>query len=103
MGHVADIYQSTPHDDSGSYHGGDSEVNTTGLAAGVLHQPQRGIKTRSGTSSKGAAHRLAVAKRPPAGLNLEPARLEVAGGVPRNLSSKPATSRPQRILGLQRK
>jgi hypothetical protein len=93
MGHVADVYQSTPHDDSGSYDGGDSEVKTTRLASGALRRPRRGIKTRSGTSSEGAARRLTTARRPPAGLNLEPACLEAAGGVPRGLSSKPATSR----------
>jgi hypothetical protein len=87
MGHVADVYQSTPHDDSGSYDGGDSEVKTTRLATGALHRPQRGIKTRSGTSSQGVAHRLAAARRPPAGLNPEPACLEMAGGVPRYSAS----------------
>jgi hypothetical protein len=64
--------------------------------AGALCRPQRGIRTRSSTSSEGAAHRLAIAKQPPAGLDLEPARLEMAGGVPRNLTSKPVTSRPDR-------
>jgi hypothetical protein len=29
-----------------------------------------------------------------AGLSLEPVRLEMAGGIPRNLASKPAISRP---------
>jgi hypothetical protein len=33
---------------------------------------------------------------PPAGLSLEPVRLEMAGGVPRDLASKPATSRPDK-------
>jgi hypothetical protein len=32
-------------------------------------------------------------KRPPAGLDLEPARLDTAGGVPRDLAWRPATSR----------
>jgi hypothetical protein len=95
MEHVADVCQSTPHDDSGSYDGGDSEVKMTRLATGALCLPQRGSKTRSGTSSKEAAHRLAVAGlRPLAGLSLEPVRLETAGGIPRDLASKPATSRP---------
>jgi hypothetical protein len=39
-------------------------------------------------------YRHAAAEQPPAGSNLEPARLETAGGVPCNLASKPATSRP---------
>jgi hypothetical protein len=43
-----------------------------------------------------ARDRQAAARRPPAGLNLEPACLEAAGGVPRDLSSKPATSRPSK-------
>jgi hypothetical protein len=93
MGHVADVYQSTPHDDLGSYDGGDNEVEMTRLATGALHQPQRGIKARSGTGSEEAARRLATVKRPPAGLDLEPARLETAGGVPRDLDRRPATSR----------
>jgi hypothetical protein len=94
MGHDADVCQSAPHDDWGSYDGGDSEVKTTRPAIGALRRSWRGIKTRSATSSEGAACRLVTTRRPPAGLNLEPARLEAAGGVPRNLSSKPATSRP---------
>jgi hypothetical protein len=96
MGHVADICRSAPHDDSGSYDGGDSEVKMIRLATGALRRPQRGVKTQSGTSSEGAAHRLTSAEQPPAGLNLEPARLETAGGVPHNLTSKLATSRPDR-------
>jgi hypothetical protein len=63
MGHVADVCQSTSHDDSGSYDGGDSEVKMTRLATGALRRSQRGSKTRSGTSSEEAAHRLAVANR----------------------------------------
>jgi hypothetical protein len=63
---------------------------------GALRRMQRGIKTRNATSSKGAAHRLATAGQLPAGLDLEPARLEMAGGVSRNLTSKPATSRPDK-------
>jgi hypothetical protein len=34
MGHVADVCQSTSHDDSGSYDGGDSEVKVTGRDVG---------------------------------------------------------------------
>jgi hypothetical protein len=63
MGHVADVYQSTSHDDSGSYDGGDSEVKTTRLATGALRRPQHGSKTQSGTISKGVARRLAAASR----------------------------------------
>jgi hypothetical protein len=96
MGHDADIYQSALYDDLGSYDGGDSEVKMTRLATDALRRPQRGIKTRSGTSSKGAASWLATAKQPPVGSNLEPAHLETARGVPRNLASKPATSRPDK-------
>jgi hypothetical protein len=66
------------------------------IATGALRRPQHGVKTRSGTSSEGAAHQLATAEQPPAGLNLEPAHLETAGGVPCDLTSKPATSRPDR-------
>jgi hypothetical protein len=63
MGHVADVCQPTSHDDSGSYGGGDSEVKMTRLATGALCRPPRGNKTRSGTSSKEAARRLAAASR----------------------------------------
>jgi hypothetical protein len=63
MGHVADVCQSTPHDDSGSYDGGDSEVKMTRLATGALPRPQRRSKTRSSTSSKEAAHWLAAVGR----------------------------------------
>jgi hypothetical protein len=63
MGHVADICQSTPHDDFGSYDGGDSEVKMTRLATGALRRPPRGSKTQSGASSKEAARQLAAASR----------------------------------------
>jgi hypothetical protein len=95
MGHVADVCQPVPHDDSGSYDGGDFKVKMTRLVTGALHRP-RGIKTQNGTSSEGAAYRLATAEQLPAGLDLEPARLETAGGVPRDLTSKPATSGPDK-------
>jgi hypothetical protein len=94
MGHVADVYQSAPHDDSGSYDGGDSKVKMTRLDTGALRWPQRGIKARSSTSSKEATYRHAAAEQPPAGWDLEPTRLETVGGVPRHLASRPATSRP---------
>jgi hypothetical protein len=45
MGRVADVYQSAPHDDSGSYDDGDSKVKMTRPATGALRRPQRGIKT----------------------------------------------------------
>jgi hypothetical protein len=38
--------------------------------------------------------RLATARQPSAGSDPEPARLETTEGVPRDLASKPATSRP---------
>jgi hypothetical protein len=87
-----DVYQSAPHDDSGSYDSGDSKVKMIRLVTGALH----GNQTRSGTSSKGAALRLATARQPLVGSGLEPARLETAGGVPRDLASKLATSRPDK-------
>jgi hypothetical protein len=93
MGHIADVYWSAPHDDSGSYDGDDSEVKMTRLATGALRRPRRGIKTRSDTSSKGAVYRLATARWPPAGLDLEPAHLKTTGGVPHDSALKPATSR----------
>jgi hypothetical protein len=96
MGCVADVYQSAPHDDSGSYDGGDSEVKMIRQVTGALRWSQRGIKARSDTSSKGAAYWLATAKQPLARSDLEPTRLEMAGGVPRDLASKPATSRPNK-------
>jgi hypothetical protein len=63
MGHVTDVCQTTPHDDSGSYDSGDSEFKMARLATSALRRPQRGSKTRSGTSSKEVAHRLAAASR----------------------------------------
>jgi hypothetical protein len=60
MGHVADMCRSISHDDSGSYDGGDSEVQMTRLATGALYRPPRGNKTRSSTSSKEAARRHAA-------------------------------------------
>jgi hypothetical protein len=43
MGRAADVCQSTPHGDLGSYCGGDSEVQVTRQDAAALHWPQRGI------------------------------------------------------------
>jgi hypothetical protein len=96
MGCIADVCQSTPHDDSGSYDGGDSEVKMIRLATGALRRPRRGIRTRNGKSSEGAVHRLATAEQLPAGLDLELAHLETARGVPRNSTSRPVTSRPDK-------
>jgi hypothetical protein len=61
MGYVADVCQSTPHDDSGSYDGGDSEVKMT--TTGALRRPQRGSKTQSSTIFEEAARRLAATSR----------------------------------------
>jgi hypothetical protein len=63
MGHIADVCQSTSHDDSGSYDGGDSEVKMTRLATGTLRRPRRGSKTRGGASSKEVAPQLAATSR----------------------------------------
>jgi hypothetical protein len=99
MGRAADACQSTAHDDSGSYYGGDSEVKVTRQVTGALRRPQHGIRARSDTISKGAAYQLATARQSLAGSDLEPARLETTGGVPRDVASKPATSRPDKNLG----
>jgi hypothetical protein len=53
MGRTTDVCQSTPHDDSESYDGGDPEVQVTRQVTVALRWLQRGIRTRSGTSSKG--------------------------------------------------
>jgi hypothetical protein len=93
MGCIADVCQSIPHDDSRSYDGGDSKVKVIRRATGAPCRPC-GIKTRNGIGSEGAAHRLAAAEQLPAGLDLEPACIETAGRVSRNLTSEPTTSRP---------
>jgi hypothetical protein len=62
----------------------------------ALRWPRRRDGTQSGTSSKEAASRLVTARQPLARLDREPARLETAGGVQRDLASKPATSRPDK-------
>jgi hypothetical protein len=100
MGHVADACQSTSHDNSGSYDGGDSEVKMTRLATGALRRPQRRIKTRSSASSKEAVRRLTAASRvkPETGMARDgqrnSARLGLGAG---NLQSR------KRILRLRRK
>jgi hypothetical protein len=96
MGCATDVCQTAPHDDSGSNDGGDPEVQVTRQVPIALHWPQCGIRTQSSTSSKGAAYRLAAAWRLPIRSDLEPAHLETAGGVPRDLASKPTTSRPDK-------
>jgi hypothetical protein len=60
MGRVADVCRPTPHDDSRSYDGEDSEVKMTRQATGALRRPPRVNKTRSGASSQEAARRLAA-------------------------------------------
>jgi hypothetical protein len=52
MGCATDVCQSASHDDLGSYDGGDPEVQVTRQDIVALRWPQRGIRTRSGTSSK---------------------------------------------------
>jgi hypothetical protein len=93
MGRITDVDLASPHDVLWN-HCRDRRVQVIRQVTGALRQPQHGIRARSGTSSKGAAYRLAIARQPPAGSDLEPARLETAGGVPRDSASKPATSRP---------
>jgi hypothetical protein len=86
IGHIADASLISSHDVFWNHYGR-RRVKVTRRDTAALRRPQRGIKTRSGASSQGAAHRLAAARRPPAGLDLEPARLETAGGVPRYSAS----------------
>jgi hypothetical protein len=52
MGRLTDVCQSASHDNLGSYDGGDPEVQVTRQDTVALRWPQRGIRTRSGTSSK---------------------------------------------------
>jgi hypothetical protein len=52
MGRATDACQPTPHNDSGSY-GGGSKVQATRHFTAALCWLQHGIRTRSGTSSKG--------------------------------------------------
>jgi hypothetical protein len=47
-----------------------------------------------GSKSQGARHRRAAAWWSPAGSVLEPVRPETAGDIPRDLTSRPTTSRP---------
>jgi hypothetical protein len=96
MGRVADVYQSAPHDDSGNYDGVDPELQATRQVTGARRRPQRGTRARSGISSKVAAYRLTTAGQPPAGSDRELAHLETAKEVPRDLTSRPTTSRPNK-------
>jgi hypothetical protein len=98
MGHITDASLISSRDVLWNHYG-DRRVKVTRQVTGALRLPQRGIKTQRGTSSKGAAYRLTTAKQPLAGSNLEPAHLEMARGVPRNLASKPATSGPDKNPG----
>jgi hypothetical protein len=95
MGHIADASLISSCDVLRNHYGG-QRVKMTRQDATALRWLWHRDGTRSSTSSKGAAYRLATARRPPAGLDLEPARLETAGGVPRDSASKPATSRPDK-------
>jgi hypothetical protein len=52
MGRLTDVCQSASHDDSGSYDGGDPEVQVTRQDTVALRWPQCGIRTQTGTSSK---------------------------------------------------
>jgi hypothetical protein len=62
MRHVADASLATSRDIYGNHYG-DRRVKMTRLATGALRWPPRGSKTRSGASSKEAAHRLVAASR----------------------------------------
>jgi hypothetical protein len=95
MGQITDVGLALPHDVLWN-RCRDRRVQVTRQVTGALRRPQCGIRAQSGTSSKGAAYRLATARQPPAGSDLEPACLKIAGGVPRDLASKPATSRPDK-------
>jgi hypothetical protein len=53
MGRATDVCQTAPHDNSGSYDGGDPEVQVTRQVTVALHWPRHGIRTRNDTSSKG--------------------------------------------------
>jgi hypothetical protein len=95
MGHIADASLISSRDVFWNRYG-DRRVKVTRQDAATLRWLRRRDGTRSGTSSKGAANWLATARQLLAESNLEPARLETAGGVPRDLASKPATSRPNK-------
>jgi hypothetical protein len=95
MGRVTDVGLASPHDVLWN-HCRDQRVQVTRWVTRALRQPQRGTRARSGTSSKGAAYRLAIARQPPSRSGREPARLEMAKEVPRDLTSRPTTSRPDK-------
>jgi hypothetical protein len=52
MGHFADAISATSRDISQDHYGG-SKVQATRRCTAALRQPQRGIRTRSDTSSEG--------------------------------------------------
>jgi hypothetical protein len=95
MGHITDVSFISSCDVLWNHYG-NRRVKVTRLDTAALRWLRRRDRARSGTSSKGAAYRLVTARRLLAGSDLEPARLEMAGGVPRDLASKPATSRPDK-------
>jgi hypothetical protein len=98
MGHITDASLISSRDVLW-HHYGDRRVKVTRSDAAALRWLWCRDRTRSGTSSKEAAYRLATARQPLAGSDLEPACLETAGGVPRDLASKLATSRPDKNPG----
>jgi hypothetical protein len=95
MGHFADASLIQSRDVFWNHYGGRT-VQMTRQDTRALRRPQRGIKTQKGTSSEWTAHRLATTEQSPAGLDLEPARLKMAGRVSRNLTLKPTISGPDR-------
>jgi hypothetical protein len=92
MGHVADASLAPSRDVYGNHYGGrrvkatrrDTGHWRTALVAAWEQGPKR-HKFQGGST---------IGLRPPARLHLEPVRPETAGGIPRGLASKPATSRP---------
>jgi hypothetical protein len=91
MGHVADASLTPSRDVYGNHYGGrrvkatgrDSGHWRTAPAAAWKQDPKR-HKSQGGSPGS----------QPPVGLSPELERLETAGGVPRDLASKSATSRP---------
>jgi hypothetical protein len=95
MGHIADASLISSHDVLWNHYGG-QRVKMTRQDAVALRWPRYRDETQSDTGFKETASWLATARRPLAGSNLQPAHLEMAGGVPRDLASKPTTSRPDK-------
>jgi hypothetical protein len=92
MGHITNASHISSRDILWNHYG-DQRVKVTRQDAAALRWLWRRDETQSSTSSKGAAYRLTTARQPLAGSGLESACLEMAGGVPHDLASKPATSR----------